>query len=302
MKFVKPAISIHDQIALLRRRGMVIDDEQLARHYLQHISYYRLRAYWLPFEGPVPAVGDHAFRPGTKFEDVLALYVFDRQLRLLVMDAIERVEVAIRAAWAHHMAMAYGPHGYLDQTYHSDPIKHAGSVTDLIKETQRSKDTFIKHYSKTYDDPQLPPIWMVAEVVSLGALSKWFDNIKLRADRNAIAKPFGMDEKVLGSFAHHVTIIRNIAAHHGRLWNKRFTFTMIVPRAPARLAIGMRDADSRYLHNTLVMLDHLLLTSAPGNEWRQRVVELIEGCPQADPIQMGFPTDWRDRAAWRVGQ
>ena len=65
---------------------------------MQHISYYRLRAYWLTCETPA-AAGDHAFRPGTRFEDVLALYVFDRQLRLLVMDAIERVEVALRAGW-----------------------------------------------------------------------------------------------------------------------------------------------------------------------------------------------------------
>ena len=76
MKFTKPATSITDQLALLRRRGMVIDDEASARHYLQHISYYRLRAYWLTYEAPA-AAGDHAFRPGTQFEDVLALYVFD---------------------------------------------------------------------------------------------------------------------------------------------------------------------------------------------------------------------------------
>jgi len=140
MKFAKPAISIDDQLALLRRRGMVIADEAAARHYLQHISYYRLRAYWLPFEGPAPAAGDHAFKTNTTFEDVIALYVFDRQLRLLVLDAIERVEVAIRAGWAHHMAMAYGPHGYLDQAHHHDPVKHAESVADLVKETGRSKD------------------------------------------------------------------------------------------------------------------------------------------------------------------
>jgi abortive infection bacteriophage resistance protein len=208
VKFAKPAISVTDQIALLRRRGMVIDDEPTARHYLGHISYYRLRAYWLPFEAPAPAAGDHAFQPGTSFTDVLALYVFDRQLRLLVLDAIERVEVAVRASWAHHMAMTFGPHGYLDQTHHDDPVKHAESVADLTKEIRRSKDTFVKHYNRTYDDPALPPAWMVAEVMSFGALSKWIDNIKRRADRQAIAKPFGVDEKVFVSFAHHVSITR----------------------------------------------------------------------------------------------
>jgi abortive infection bacteriophage resistance protein len=300
MKFTKPAISVTDQIALLHRRGMIIDDEPTARHYLCHISYYRLRAYWLPFEAPAPAAGDHAFKPGTNFTDVLALYVFDRQLRLLVLDAIERVEVAVRASWAHHMAMAFGPHGYLDQAHHDDPVKHAESVADLTKEIRRSKDTFVKHYNSTYDDPALPPTWMVAEVMSFGALSKWIDNLRHRPDRQAIAKPFSLDERVFTSFAHHVSIIRNIAAHHGRLWNKRFAFKMILPRSPGQLPLAMRGADERLLHNTLVMLDHLLSVVAPGNEWRRRVVELITGCPQANPALMGFPSDWQTRAAWRV--
>lgn len=300
MKFTKPAISVTDQIALLRHRGMIIDEEPAARHYLGHISYYRLRAYWLPFEAPAPAAGDHAFIPGTRFEDVLALYVFDRQLRLLVLDAIERVEVATRAAWAHHMAMAYGPHGYLDQAHHDDPIKHAKAVSDLTKEIHRSKDTFVTHYYSTYRDPALPPVWMVAEVISFGALSKWIDNLRHRPDRQAIARPFALDERVFTSFSHHVSIIRNIAAHHGRLWNKRFAFKMILPRSQGQLSAAMLGADQRLLHNTLVMLDHLLSVVAPGNEWRKRVVDLITGCSQANPAMMGFPADWQTRAAWRL--
>jgi abortive infection bacteriophage resistance protein len=300
MKFTKPAISIDDQIALLRRRGMVIDDEPRARHYLKHISYYRLRAYWLPFEVPA-GDGDHAFHAGTKFDDVLNLYVFDRQLRLLVLDAIERVEVALRGQWAHHMAMTYGPHGYLDTTHHQSVANHAKGMQELAKEIKRSNDTFVNHYRRKYSDPDLPPIWMAAEIISFGQLSMWFDNLKLRQDRQAIAKPFGLDEKALGSIAHHISYIRNICAHHGRLWNKQFTVTMKVPKYPAKLPVAMRGANERQLHNTLVMLDYLLSVIAPDTEWRARLVALINGCPLADPARMGFPEGWRDRPAWRVG-
>lgn len=94
--------------------------------------------------------------------------------------------------------------------------------------------------------------------------------------------------------------VRNICAHHGRLWNKRFTVKMTVPKYPAKLPVAMRSADPRYLHNTLVMLDYLLSIIAPGTEWKKRVVELIDGCPLADPISMGFPADWRARPAWKV--
>lgn len=300
MKFAKPSTSIPDQIALLRNRGMIVDDEQRAQHYLQFISYYRLRAYWLPFEVPAENDGDHAFGLGTSFEDVLTLYIFDRELRLLVLDAIERVEVALRAQWAHHMAMTYGPHGYLEQGNYAHIGRHADAVAELKKEFARSRDTFATHYRDKYTSPRLPPVWMAAEVMSFGLLSKFYSDLKLRSDRNAIASRFALDEKVVTSFAHHISHVRNICAHHGRLWNKRFTVKMTVPKFPAKLPVAMRDADPRYLHNTLVMLDYLLALIAPGNEWKKRLVALIDGCPLADPASMGFPADWRARAAWKV--
>ena len=300
MKFTKPATSIDDQIALLRRRGMVIEDEASARHYLKHISYYRLRAYWLPFEVPA-GDGDHAFREGTKFEDVLSLYVFDRQLRLLVMDAVERVEVALRGQWAYHMAMTHGPHGYLEQHLYTRTDRHAKAVARLTEEFRISKDAFAQHYRRKYKTPPLPPVWMAAEMFSFGQLSKWIYNLQRRSDRQAIAKPFGLDEKALSSFAHHMTNVRNICAHHGRLWNKRFTVTMAEPMSPAKLPVAMRGANGRQLHNTLVMLDYLLSIIAPDTEWRARLVALIDGCPLAEPSSMGFPEGWQERAAWRVG-
>lgn len=301
MKFAKPAISIDDQITLLRRRGMIVDDEATTRHYLSHISYYRLRAYWLPFEIPA-SNGDHALTPGTRFEDVLALYVFDRQLRLMVMDAVERIEVAIRAHWAHHMAMTYGAHGYLDQVHYAHVSRHAGAVADLTKEFQRSRDTFAEHYRSKYSSPALPPVWMAAELMSFGLLSKFLSDLKRRTDRQAIARPFGLDEKVLTSFAHHMSHVRNICAHHGRLWNRRFTIRMSIPRYPAWLAVAMHASDSRKFHNTLVMLDHLLEIIAPDTGWKGRLLKLIGDTPIASPEAMGFPDSWQTRGFWRVAE
>jgi abortive infection bacteriophage resistance protein len=231
---------------------------------------------------------------------VLTLYIFDRELRLLVLDAIERVEVALRAQWAHHMAMSHGPHGYLEQGNYAHIGRHASAVAELNKEFSRSRDTFATHYRDKYTSPKLPPVWMAAEVMSFGLLSKFYSDLKLRGDRNAIAAPFALDEKVVTSFAHHISHVRNICAHHGRLWNKRFTVKMTVPKYPAKLPVAMRDADPRYLHNTLVTLDYLLALIAPGNEWKQRLVALIDGCPLADPASMGFPADWRVRSVWKV--
>lgn len=299
MKFTKPSLSIVDQIARIEERGMAVPNHALAAHYLRHISYYRLRAYWLPFEDVAPAEGDHKFKVGTCFDNVLALYVFDRQLRLLVMDAIERIEVSLRGNWAHHLAMKYGPHGYLEAALYARADRYAQAFTGLIDEIERSKDTFIVHYKNKYDDPEHPPIWMTAEVISLGQLSKWLGNLKLRADRQAIAKPYGLDEKILVSLAHHVTYVRNICAHHGRLWNKQFTVTMAVPNSPAALKLAMNAASARRLYNTLAVLGYLMGIIAPGTHWRQQLVDLMDSCPLADPAAMGFPANWKNLPAWK---
>lgn len=300
MKFTKPSLSIADQIALLERRGMVVPDRAKAAHYLRHVSYYRLRAYWLPFEQPAATDGDHLFNAGTSLSDAIELYVFDRQLRLLVMDAIERIEVSLRGGWAYHLAMKYQPHGYLDPNLYDRPEHYAKAYASLLEEIERSTDTFMVHYKRKYDDPIQPPVWMTAEVMSLGQLSKWLSNLKFRADRQAIAKPYGLDEKVLVSTAHHLTYVRNICAHHGRLWNKQFTVTMTVLNAPASLKLAMNTSATRKVYNTLAVLGYLAGIVAPGSEWRRRLVELIASCPLADPIAMGFPVNWRTMPAWKL--
>lgn len=278
---------------------MAVPDHALATHSLQHISYYRLRAYWLPFEDVAPAAGEHKFKAGTCLDDVLALYVFDRKLRLLIMDAIERIEVSLRGCWAHHLAMKYGSHGYLDPALYQRADRYAQSFTTLIGELAKSKDTFILHYKDKYDDPEHPPIWMTAEIISLGQLSMWLSNLKERPDRQAIAKAYGVDEKILVSIAHHLTYIRNICAHHGRLWNKQVTVKMIVPNSPASLKLAMNTALPGRIYNTLAVLGYLMGVVAPGNHWRKQVVELMDSCALADPIAMGIPTNWKEMPVWK---
>jgi abortive infection bacteriophage resistance protein len=296
MRFSKPALSITDQIALLQRRGMVVSHQDQATHYLKHISYYRLRAYWLPFETHAEN-GDHSFKGGTNFNDVLKLYVFDRHLRLIVLDAIERIEVSLKALWAYHLAMTYGAHGYLDASlyYEGD---YAKALDNLIKELARSRDTFILHYRRKYSEPALPPIWMASEVMSLGQFSKWFGNLKFRRDRKAIADEYCLNEKVLVSITHHLSYVRNICAHHGRLWNKRLTVKMMLPKSPTVLSIALNQSAGDKVYNTLVVLNYVLGIVAPGSDWPTRIVSLMDTCPLADATAMGFPKNWRTMQPW----
>lgn len=212
MKFTKPALSIDEQIDLLRQRGLRLDDPDAARHTLAHVSYYRLRAYWQPLEVDSGGHQGSIFRPGSRFEDALARYVFDQRLKLLLMDAIERVEIALRARWGHQLAMRYGSHGYLDGSLFTSPIRHARCLRILREEVDRSHEAFVRQYRQTYTDPELPPIWIMSEILTFGQLSQWIDNLRHRSDRQTIARAFGFDEVAVCAFAHHLVMVRNVCA------------------------------------------------------------------------------------------
>lgn len=290
--FSKPPTTYAEQVAKLRDRGMQIEDSAEAEFYLQHLNYYRLGAYWLPFES---SHTEHRFIEGTNFRDVLNLYVFDRELRLLTMDAVERLEVSVRSLWAYHMAHSHGPHAHLDSSLAFDVEKWAANLEKLSREVKRSKETFIRHLVRTYPE-QLPPVWAVCEVMSLGHLSQWYNSLKPMQTRDAIAGTYGIDQQVLQSWLHHLTTVRNVCAHHARLWNREFPVTPKLPRKPIELA-GQFVPSSRHIYNTFVLLAYSLDVVSRHHHWRERLVTLIDK-HKIDTLAMGFPTDWRTRKPW----
>jgi abortive infection bacteriophage resistance protein len=298
LKFTKPSTTFDEQIELLQSRGMRIPDQDRARHYLSHLNYYRISAYWLPFEADHDR---HQFKQDANFEDVLNLYMFDRELRLLVMDATERFEVSLRTQWAYYLAHAYGPHAYLDINYFHNRNQYQTSIRKLQTEIEQSHETFIKHYKRTYTDPEYPPLWAAVEVMSLGQLSKFYSNLKHRRDRKQIASIYNLDEVVISSFLHHLTVVRNLCAHHSRLWNRAFTFTIKLPRrGNAHLLDSLDRSAGRKIYNTLVMLEYLMENISPGTRWKQKVVSLFEKYPVADPAAMGFPANWQALPVWKA--
>lgn len=297
MKFSKPALTIEQQLDQLIQRGLHCNDRARALHYLTHLNYYRLGAYWLPFEADHPS---HTFRAGTHFEHVLNLYVFDRELRLLVLDAIERVEVSIRASWAYTLAHRHGSHAHLDAELFKKPARnwdYAQQIQKLESEARRSKETFIQHHYLKYEE-SLPPLWAVAEIMTLGQLSKWYGNLRQGSDRNAVARSYDMDETILTSFLHHLSIIRNLCAHHSRLWNREFTFTFRLPtHRPQAVIASLNPQDDRRLYNTLTMLAWLLDCISPQHHWKSRLKSLLAQ-HGLDPQRMGFPTGWEQMTIW----
>jgi abortive infection bacteriophage resistance protein len=198
--FGKSPTTCANQVALLEKRGMIITDRAAAEFHLRHLNYYRLAAYWLPFEADHRS---HRFLPGTHLDDVLRLYAFDRGLRLLVLDAVERVEVSMRSQWAYQLAHRHGPHAHLDATLAYKIPLWQDNLDKLSREVQRSDEAFIRHLLTSYAEA-LPPVWAVCEVMSLGLLSRWYNNLKPMPTRRAISATYGLDERMLESWLRHL--------------------------------------------------------------------------------------------------
>lgn len=112
--------------------------------------------------------------------------------------------------------------------------------------------------------------------MSLGLLSRWFTNLKPMVTRKKIGNQYNLDHEILASFLRHLTEVRNICAHHSRLWNRKFTVTLTIPKNPKSLAEKMNQNEKRRLYNTLVMLNYLLNIVSPNNSWQKQLIELIE--------------------------
>lgn len=300
--YAKPTLTIPQQIAHLQAEGMTIADFARAEYWLRHVSYYRLSAYWLYFEHPKGTPGKR-FSPGTDFDTVTALYDFDRDLRRIVMRGCEHVEVALRGSWAHQMALLGNGHSFLDASHYSKRDEFYKSLGKLAGEIGWSRETYIKHYRDTYDAPAIPPVWMVAEMMSFGQLSRWYSNLADRALRTAIAAPLGLPETVMVSFTRHVTDIRNICAHHGRLWNRGFLIAPKLADKPADLRATLDRTATQppaKIYNALVTIGHIIRCVAPASTWLSDVKALIGTHPVGDTGSMGFPSEWDQRPMWQI--
>jgi abortive infection bacteriophage resistance protein len=278
----------------MKSRGLAIADINEAKHYLQHIGYYRLSGYALPltFKNH-PGRPSHNFKPGASFTDILNLYRFDRELRLLMMDAIERVEVAFRSNLSDTMSLKYGPHWYLKK----ELFEHHKDAEDLVKKIiteigmepdgtlkEKSRDVFIDHYLLKYSDPVLPASWMVAEVLSISSWSKVFQCISKREDRKSISIYFGLNPEVLQSWIHAIAYMRNICAHHARLWNREFTIKPLIAKGHET-----HLQNNGRLYAQAYVLNCLLSKASPNATWWARFNSLLNDHPFIDKAALGIP-------------
>jgi len=241
------------------------------------------------------------------------LYVFDKRLRLLFLDAIERVEVALRVdialligqrgAWAHRdPAQLHG-----NFTSKADPvtghIEYPRWLERLDRSFGKSKDEFIKHFKTKYRGADLP-IWIAIELWDFGMLSVFLKGMK-HADQTALALKYGIPRpELLASWTRNINNVRNICAHHSRLWN----------RSPADQASPSQVGEIAYLdhvsldltaqsriYQTAAILQFFLRKIHPGSSWSDRLKQHMKTLPLTDCTgfaQAGFPENWDTLPLW----
>ncbi|MDB5847041.1 MAG: UDP-N-acetylmuramoylalanyl-D-glutamate--2,6-diaminopimelate ligase [Rhodoferax sp.] len=326
MSYVKPWLNMDQQLDQLQARGLNVSDREKALHCLQRMGYYRLSGYWFAFRersGPCCSL-DKAqrgkrqdkgetlaldrFKKGATFQHAVDLYVFDKGLRLLVTDALERVEVALRVDLSHTLgrldSFAYLRaelfHGSFSQVLSKDSgvTRHHEWLGKHAQLILRSKEEFVSHNRLKYGLPLA--VWVACEVWDFGTLSTLFGGMR-EAEQDAISTRYGISNgRVFASWLRSLNYLRNVCAHHSRLWNRNIVDQPKLPSAAEMPWVAPFVNDAHALARCFLLLRmtrHLLGVINPASSWPQRLKDHLMSFPKIDHLGlnlggMGMVLDW----------
>lgn len=302
-KPIKEWTSFSQQLELLKNRGLIIEDEQKALGYLKTIGYYRFSGYLYSFRQVDAQNSSHkldCFIEGSHFEDVKNLYMFDKKLRQLALDALERIEVALRVNISYTLGR-YSPTAYLDSQYFADNFNHEKWVIrhqSAIDNEQRKKNTFVNHHTRYYS---ALPIWVACETWDFGTMSTLFKGMK-DSDKDHIAKIYHLQSgSHLQSHLHAFNFIRNVSAHHSRLWNKAIVFKASLKGLSDR---EWQDLSVKKVFVYFCLMKRMLDVICPNSKWGERFLALLDEFPQVGNNavylkQMGVDIDPKSWQLWQ---
>ncbi len=306
MDYEKIWKSYPQQLEILKSRGLTVDDETKALNYLERIGYYRLSGYWYPFRKRIFIDGSRKntqvldeFKNGATFKNAVEFYVFDKKLRLLVLDALERIEVALRVDIAYTLG-AKDPLAHLKPELLFSKFDHQKWLkrhNDLITQ---SKEDFIKHNRDKYGE-QLP-IWIACEIWDFGTLSTLFAGMT-QTDQDVIAKKYGVNNgRIFASWLRSLNYLRNVCAHHSRLWNSNISVHPKLPKLGVISSLDCFVGDSHRLVRPFLLLciiRHCLTIINPNSSWANRLKLLLLEFPNLQHLDvnlssMGIVDNWEE--------
>lgn len=295
----KPAKTIEEQISILKERGMRFSDEEKATAYLGRISYYRLKGYWWDMQvDPY----QHTFQTQSHFEDVIQRYDFDQQLRSLIFNAIDTIEIALRTKMIYHLSLDHEPNWYQNEGLFQNENWHRRHILKLFDEWDRSDEPFAQDHRQTLSHD--PASWKIMEVASLGSLSKLFKNLKKQLPVKAkISRSMGLNiHSELSSWMESITYLRNVVAHHSRLWGR------LITRRPR---LDLNNPRAEWLQHPITPLEHdrvfsilscilfVLNQFEMGDRFKSDIFVLLSHAPQDAEPRYGFANNWQRHPLWQ---
>lgn len=295
----KPMKSIEELIKIINSRGIIIGDEDKVKEILTRISYQRLMAYRINF---LEDETENKYFKGTSIEKIYTMYKFDRDIKFILYEAIESIEMMLRTMIAYNMGLKYGSHCYLDSKVFIDKDYHKNFIKELNEKIDKKipeykKHLMVKHHYKNYSDEL--PIYKAIELLTFGQTSKLFKNLK-EEDKNEIINKFKRKEHKLKSenftsWLITLTEIRNICAHHDILWNRRFEIKFLKNKDwKDSICFITKEGKQVYsIFGVLLIFKTILLDEEIYNSCIVSLLELIN--TNAEIIsknKIGFPENW----------
>lgn len=282
MSDIKPFKTFTEQLDILKKRGLIINDESKAIEALKRVNYYRISGYTLTLRK------DDIFYKDVTFDNVLEVYNFDTYLKAIIMHLLEHIEVAFRTHVAYYHADKYGPLGYLgyegfeNQQYHD---KFIDEFRAIVADEKRNSEVFAKHHIDNYSGQF--PIWVAVELLSFGDISKFYNNSVYEIRQKIALDNYGIKEEYIQGWIHGAVVLRNICAHRGRLYNRLLS---IKPR------ISNKDKKLN-LRNDLVFIYLFIFKKLIKDKsvWENAMAMLkntIQRYPFVKLDNLGFPENW----------
>lgn len=295
--YIKPALSYADQLEKLKQRGLRINDEATFLEILEKKSYFRLSGYWYPL---LSDKTNHLFKPGANFETAYSIYLFDRNLRQLVINELEKIEIAVRAKMIYIFSHQFGPYWYMKSSNFKNGQKHSDTLSKITEEYKRSDAQFINAFKRKYSN-SLPPSWSAFEIISFGSISRLFAEVRSGKSKREMSDYFGLDDTTLVSWLHGLVYVRNVCAHHSRLWNRVMRIQPVKPLTPKNQWLLNPNIPNNRTYYVLSMILYLLNSINETNSMIQDFKSLLEKYNNIYPGAMGFPDNWEKETLWRSG-
>ena len=276
---------------------MLIKDEHRFENYLMNIGYHRLSAYIYPFYKRPKS--ELVLKEGITFEQVLTLYRFDKKLRILLFNEIEKIEVAIRSVLANVGCQELGDKFWITKPeYFANADKFNQTLAIIDKELASSKEDYIEDFRQNFIE-DYPPAWMITEVLSFGNLNYIYSNIASNQLMKRIAGYFGLKPQVFVSWLTVLANLRNMCCHHVRVWNRDFMLNPAEPKKTKNAWIDTSKTDKKRIYYRLCIIRYFLSSVSPNNNFNEKLSELLSDFPTVDIAAMGFCKEWENEDLWK---